>query len=105
MPLETAAAAPRAEVDPLVYMPPALRYPTTTTTTTPPPFPLTLPLANLTPHLPFLTFASALILSCAPMPMVLLLLCDFGLLPFDLCWACLLTGQQLDSWCSVALQQ
>ena len=26
MPLETAAAAPRADVDPLVYMPPALRY-------------------------------------------------------------------------------
>ncbi len=30
MPLETAAAAPRAEVDPLVYMPPALRSPLST---------------------------------------------------------------------------
>ena len=64
MPLETAAAAPRADVDPLVYMPPALRYPITT-----PPgstFPLTLPLANLTPHLPCLNIANALTLSSAP---------------------------------------
>ena len=37
--------------------------------------------------------------------MVLLLPCGFGLLPFHLCWTCLLNGQQLDSWCSVALHQ